>query len=295
MKKLILVAGAVLFLAVSCSKEEVDTINDAQNLLAPTTKPSQQYDIYKGVFTTLAAGHTGTVIIQFAEGSNTYPTAILTLKNGDVYEAKALKPISASESTKGLLFQSQDFSFVFSMMEDGISPILSYVTLNGMESDIQAAKETESTTVETRTGTWGCTVCNDSPYIHEWMGTILGGINDQSFNLIIASHADGSSSIITQVTLNSAVYIGVGHFDNEDCEIQFQMGCEREVCNMTSGDGFTTTVGYMANGNPVTWSAERIDNFACPSIISGTWQWPSISYGLIEGVFESDAVAPCCE
>ena len=290
MKKLLFFGLLGSFLFTACSVEtEVDT--SAENLSYDlANEEGSVIGIYKGVFTTNNAKHRGTVEIAVpnkALRDNTrykgMPRAKVTMHNGDVFYAKGTSNGIAGKAMSGVLFVSKQLSFTLSVDQDGTNPTIENVIFDSMEGAILLAKHTKRAPVNARSGTWACTTCNGHP--------VVGQGGTQTFNMMFVT-ADGNSTIMTQSTINSTVTDGIGV--QENCSANGTT----TVCDIISGDGSTTNTGFNSNGKPVTWSGTHTFNNEPSGVndcstLSGTWQWPSNSYGLLTGNFITDAIDNC--
>ncbi|MCW9036411.1 hypothetical protein [Altibacter sp.] len=287
MKKLLL-SISILALLLSCNTDPVAEGTDL-DLTAPASL--REVPTFKGVFTTMNSEFRATVQILFPNesgfststmGSN-YPSATLVLQNGAIYTADASESIVPNTTIKDLEFTSNDLRLTFSVEADGSHPTVSNVRFKNMESSIIVAKHTRQAPVTPVTGTYNCINCNGHPNLDD--GRV------QTFNMMFTT-ANGESAVTTQSLLGSTQYNGIGYQDNCLANGNFTN------CEMNSGDGSTTTAGYLANGNPVYWTGTHNFNNEAPgandcSGVWGTWSWQSNSYGVLTGQFESDPLVDC--
>ena len=263
---------AIIIVAASCSADRQE--ETTENL---TFELSTQNE-YRGVFTTLDGSKRAKVFIKVPTNNvlakSRIATARFEMPNGKVQELKG----SIASNSNAIYFQNEHSSFRFQLSEGENEPTFTEVLFFGLEGDILAKKHTARGPVTPVTGTYECGTCNGHP--------ILGSGATQTFNFIF-SVADGNGSITTQTTLGGTVYNGIGI--QENCTVTGTL----TNCELSSGDGSSTTTGFLANGNPVTWTGTHLFNNEpsgpndC-SGVSGNWQWPSVSYGLISGTFLSD-------
>ncbi|MAP53367.1 hypothetical protein [Altibacter sp.] len=287
MRKLLL-SISVLSLLLSC---DVDPVEDVTASDLTTHITQREIPTYKGVFTTMNSEYRATVHILFPNedsfSANTiasnYPRAIFKLHNGEIYTAYASERVEPNTTVKNLEFSSNDLRFTFSVEADGSEPTVSNVVFKNMESSVLVAKHTRQAPVTPITGTYNCINCNGHPNLD------AGRV--QTFNMMFTT-ADGESAVTTQSLLGTTQYNGIGYQDNCVATGNFTN------CEINSGDGSTTTVGYLANGNPVYWSGTHNFNNEAPGANDcsgawGTWSWQSNSYGVLTGQFESDPLVDC--
>ncbi|MEL6812708.1 MAG: hypothetical protein AAFP76_15370 [Bacteroidota bacterium] len=285
MKK-ILLGGALIALLFGCSKDSTHSLQQDAALTTNLNTDESNLGIYKGVFTTLDAEYRAVVTVNFPlkshNAAEALPTATLQLQTGEVHVLRADEMVNNHETITNLFFHSPEANFNFSVHADGSEPTVTDATFKGAASDIILMKETSLAPVTPITGTYECGTCNGHP--------VLGTGLTQTFNMVFAT-PDGTGNITTQSTLGTSVIAGIGYQDN--CVADGIL----TSCTLESGDGSTTTTGHLANGNPVTWNGTHTFNNEptgpqdC-SGASGTWQWQSISYGLITGTFVSDSTCP---
>lgn len=281
-KHLLLLALAVAATACSIEPElNEDSPNQGVNLAAPVYDESN-LGVYKGTFTTNNAKYRGTVEIRISEGNNgtysNYPQATVTLQTGKVITLKAQQDVVYNESLESLVFKGEKMSFEFSVGADGSEPTVQDVAYLGMASDILVVKETSLGPVSNITGTWVCVQCGGSPFINAGQ--------PQTFNITVSSGSiSGSVAVATQATLNLTTYSGIGY--QENCAT---VGAY-DVCEIRSGGSSGLAGGFLANGNPVFWEGGNIYNptSGTPGAFAfGVWEWESISYGTIAGIWRSD-------
>jgi len=286
MKKfyLLIVISGLFF---SCTTDSLDNL-ESENIVAELTAENSNLAIYKGVFTTLDSEHRGIVEINIPKASETdntaknegYPKATINLHTGDVYKVYASEKVFEIEELSELEFVSPNLSFKFLLTEDNGDPEISEVQFNGKKSSILVANHTVLAPVTAISGTYSCINCNGHPFLDTGM--------TQTFNMIF-SVADGEGSITTQTLLGSTEFLGIG----------YQHFCissgDYTNCFIKSGDGITTNVGYLSNGNPVYWAGIHSFNTEpagngnnCDGMF-GLWSWESISYGTLTGLFQSDS------
>ncbi len=284
MKKLsaILLVTAVI---IGCSKEfELNSITE--DLSKEIIEGESLSGVYKGVFTTLNSEYRATVRIDFpnknllndSKLTSEYPVAIFKLHSGEIFTVTASEKMYKNEAVSNLEFNSQNLSFRFSVEENGQNPIVSEVFFKELEASILIAKHTNRAPVTPITGTYNCTDCGNHPNLDNGM--------TQTFNMIFTV-AEGEGSMTTQSMLGTKMFSGIGYQDA--CTANGTI----TNCVISSGDGSTTTTGYTANGNPVTWIGKHVFNneLSGPndcSGVSGAWEWMSNGYGLMTGKFESD-------
>ncbi|MBX2829034.1 MAG: hypothetical protein KTR22_12790 [Flavobacteriaceae bacterium] len=284
MKKIFLLF-AIATMVLSCAVENDFTNDDSAENLSYDLSENSNLGTYKGVFTTLDSKFRGVVAVHLPHESNQklkYPYASVKMTDGETYLAKAQQLVDDKAFVDQLWFESEDIAFSFTVNANGSDPIISNVTFKGKPSDIVVLKETALAPVTPVTGTYECGTCNGHP--------VLGTGLEQSFNFVFST-PDGNGTITTQSALGTTTYNGIGVQNNCVADGTFT------TCAIESGDGSTTTTGFLANGNPVIWNAtHKFNNEVtgpddCSSIV-GTWQWQSNSYGLITGTFASDAGCP---
>lgn len=283
-----LFSALLLFFLIltACSEERLQPTIQGE----PDALVSYQYESdvlfghYKGIFTTVDSKYRAIVDLVIpapgnAMGTTSSPIAVLQTNEGTVFTAKGPKQYDVSSLDQGMRFVSKDMSFVVKRSENNNLLIVERAIFKGLSSDIILAKHSQQAPVTPIMGTYSCTDCG----IHPRLGIGLA----QTFNMMFTT-ADGDGAITTQTALGSRVNSGIGYQNN--CVVG---GGIYSHCDVNSGDGSTTTVGYIANGNPVYWSGTHaFDNQAsgandCSSLF-GTWQWMSNGYGLMTGTFESD-------
>lgn len=260
------------FLLISCSSESIFE-NDSETASISYSKPTE----YRGVFTTLDGSDQARVYIEIPNSSKP-PIAKLEFSNGKSLLVTGTKN-TTSISEINIHFESQEISFDFTNHNNSIQAIITNVNYEGKSSDIIAFYHTDRAPVTPIDGTYQCTQCGGSPYLNQ--GEL------QTFNFVFLN-PDGIGQIATQVTLGTTVFNGIGYQDN--CMVNGVL----TTCAIESGDGSTTTTGFLANGNPVTWEGTHLYNNQASgpndcSTLSGTWQWQSLSYGLITGVLSSNS------
>jgi len=280
----ILLVVSTLFMA--CIPNSLDTSGSA-HLEAELTGDSSNLLMYKGVFTTFDSEYRATVDIRIpivSESGDTvendgYPEASIYLHTGEVHKVYASKKVFIGEQITELEFSSPNLSFLLSFSEYDVDPVIKDAQFNTIEASILIAKHTLLAPVTPITGTYSCINCNGHPNLDTGM--------TQTFNMMFTV-ADGEGAMTTQTLLGTTEYIGIGYQD----------GCSPNgtitYCDINSGDGSTTTVGYLSNGNPVYWSGNHIFNNEptangndCSGIYGG-WSWESNSYGILTGQFSSD-------
>ncbi|RDK87402.1 hypothetical protein [Marinirhabdus gelatinilytica] len=291
MKKILLTVLGTLAL-FSCSKDSEVLTTTSQDLTVELAQEEKSvFGTYKGIFTTNNAEYRGTFELWVpSSNSSSYsisayrvPTVKLTLHTGEVYFSQAESNPVGGRALSNLEFVSDDFTFSFSVNEDGSNPTVTNVTFKNAEGDMLLAKHTQRAPVNPRSGTWDCTTCNGHP--------VVGQGGTQTFNMMFVT-ADGNSTITTQSTINSTTTDGIGVQSN--C----MANGDTTVCTIESGDGTTTTTGFLSNGNPVTWLGTHTFNNEVSgpddcSTLQGTWEWESISYGTLEGNFITDIAGNC--
>ncbi len=284
MKKIIFIWGAALIL-LGCSEENIIT-EETVNL--KTTAPASDAPSVelRGVFTTLNSKYRATVQIEFgsdelatAEFQERKLQATLSLHTGETFKAISEITVDPSIVMEDIVFSSNDWSFTLNAEAWGVNPRAESVLFKGLEGDIILAKHTQQAPVSSLTGTYSCTDCGSSPY--------LDAGAEQSFNLMFST-PDGVGSITTQSVFGSTTTPGIGFQDN--CSATGVIS----TCDINSGDGSSTTVGFLSNGNPVYWTGFHVFNNEPSSAgndcsgIYGTWSWESNSYGTLTGRFQSD-------
>lgn len=285
MKKILFAFSAIALLITGCSKDSSEDYNENFDLKADAGLDQSNLGIYKGIFTTHNAEYRAKVTISVPSNSRTseikFPKAIMELSNGEVFILKAEENASLGNQTH-LFFTSVDASFEFSVNADGSNPLVENVYFKELESDIVVLKETSLAPVTPLTGTFECGSCNGHP--------VLGTGTAQTFNFLFTP-ADEAGTIVTQMTLGSTIYSGIGL--QETCVPDGTI----TNCNIESGDGITTD-GFVINGNPVSWDGLHVFNNEVSgtndcSTGYGTWRWMSNGYGLIEGTFKNDGSSTC--
>lgn len=285
MKQLLLLA--ITFAAfTSCSVDNVNTPETAQNLSYNTATDTNSLGMYKGVFTTNDSKYRGTVAIdvpqKYTLANNTsgllYPTAYITLQTGEVIIAKANQKVYDGEAIDNLVFSSNNISFKLSINADGTEPTINEVIYKETEAGILIAKHTEFAPITPIIGTYNCDNCAGNPYLDN------GAI--QTFNMVF-TNSDSDGGITVQVIRDLTIFNGIGYQDN--CAAN---GTTTN-CEVNSGDGSTTTVSFIANGNPVYWTGNHTFNNEATgpndcSGFSGTWEWESRVYGVLTGTLTSD-------
>lgn len=284
MKKLLYTAIAAIF-AVSCSVDTSSNLDLKENLTHQIDNQKSNIGSYKGIFTTNNSDHRAVIEVTIPNAKvrtadhKNYPAAKITLESGEVYRAISNLRIEDGDQIEGLAFTSRNLSFTFSVDQDGANPVVENVVFQNMESSVIIAKDSNRAPVTPILGTFVCTTCNSHPN--------LNAGEAQTFNVLITTPS-GTSTISTQLAVGSVVFNGIGLQDN--CTTNSTL----TTCDIISGDG-ATNIGFMAAGAPVTWVGSHGFNNepAGPndcSGASGTWNWDTPSYGLIEGTFESAVV-----
>ncbi len=277
----------IVFFLLACSEEQLlSTHQQEQDTLVNYQYESDGlFGHYKGIFTTVDSKYRAIVDLvipppENAIGTTSSPIAVLQTSNETVITAKGPKLYEASSLDQGMLFEADEISFIVKRSEESNSLVVERAIFKGLSSDIILAKHSQQAPVTPIMGTYSCTDCGNHPR--------LGIGLAQTFNMMFTT-ADGDGAITTQTALGSRVNSGIGYQNN--CVAG---GGIYSHCDVNSGDGSTTTIGYIANGNPVYWSGTHaFDNQAsgandCSSLF-GTWQWMSNGYGLMTGTFESDS------
>jgi len=276
-------------LIAACSIENEPSDRQQANLVSSYIDEDSNLGLYKGVFTTNKSEYRATIQIEIPDGfksaisvdsekNGPFPTATLQLAHGEVFEVKATRKVSQGNAVSDLVFASKDLSFTFSVDGNGQNPVVWDVLFKGLESEILIAKHTSRAPVVPVTGVYSCTVCNGHPNLNTGL--------TQTFNMLFTM-PDGIGVITTQSVHGTKMYKGIGVQDNCNPNGLFTS------CDITSGNG-VTNVGYLSNGNPVTWMGvhsfnnEPSANGNDCSFIQGTWQWQSNGYGLLSGIFVSD-------
>lgn len=285
MKKLFLlfVTSSLLF---SCSPDSKVNL-DSKNLTAELTAENSYLASFKGIFTTLDSQYRGTVEINIPQASENghtivnegYPEATIYLHTSEVYKVYATEKVYEGAQLSEMEFVSPNLSFNFLISEDTGDPQISEVQFNGQEASVVVAKHTALAPVTAITGTYSCINCNGHPNLDTGM--------TQTFNMMF-SVADGEGAMTTQTLLGSTEFLGIG----------YQQFCissgDYTNCFIKSGDGSTTNVGYVSNGNPVYWAGihsfntEPTGNGNDCAGMFGLWSWESNSYGTLTGLFQSD-------
>ncbi len=280
-----LLMTALLF--VACQPEDPSQELTSASLQANALTDATNIGEYKGVFTTLDSKYRAVVSINIPANGNTFskavPVATLTTHTGESFEAKAVSIPQAGNAINNLHFASAQWSFDFSVNQRGETPQVTNVIFKDLDADIIVAKHTQRAPVTPVTGTWECVECNGHP--------VVGQGATQTFNMMFTT-ADGTSNMTTQSTIGTTTTDGIGY--QSDCSATGVL----TTCTIESGDGSTTNVGFLSNGQPVTWEGVHIFNNEPTSSgndcsqITGAWEWESISYGTLSGTFESDTSCP---
>lgn len=277
------------FLSSSCHPEiDTDLIQDAKSHYIFNDKASVAY---KGIFTTNGSEYRAVLDIIIPKPYSSpvqtndllIPRAMVTLMNNDVITIYATNISEEPDGARAYSFTSDRMNFTLRTNAAGdIGEVLDANYQNISGTAIVAVHTIEAPVVAI-TGTYSCTTCNGHP-------NVTNG-STQTFNMMFSSN-QGVGSITTQSVLGSTTYYGIG----------YQNACTLisgyNTCAIESGDGATTNVGHYAAGNPVTWTGTHESNFITVSIdgvcneVYGTWQWPSNSYGLLSGTFQSDSTCP---
>ncbi|MDT0688333.1 hypothetical protein RM549_00945 [Salegentibacter sp. F188] len=237
----------------SCSNDEVNEINEPETAADLETQVAEGlYDnsnlgIYEGVFTTLDGQLRATVLIEIDGKSE--PAASFFMQSGDVKAVKADK--TSKSSTESIHFSGEDFSFDFSVEENGSDPVVSNVTYMGKEGDVMIIKETSKAPVSPRTGTYWCLDCDTHPD--------LGAGKSQTFNAILVGGIDNPESDWEfQFTLGSDIFYGSAEQSN--CDGAFGL-TTCEVDGQGSGDSgpFYITGSHTYFSGNDTDSCSRIE------------------------------------
>jgi len=273
MKLVKLFVLALCLTTISCSKDEPAILEDA-NL---SFSVMQQLE-YRGVLSTYDGKLQGKIFIEIPKGRT--PIATVKLSTGDQLLIKG----KYKESTKEELiihFESNRMLFDLNVVDEPLEAQIENAVVDNKVTSIIAFKHTSRAPVVPIDGTYQCTDCGGSTFLNQG--------KQQTFNFVFVSDPSGNTNITTQVNLGTNMYTGgIGVQDNCVDNGDFR------TCDIESGDGSTTTTGFMANGNPVTWTGTHTfnnlpaDPLTDCSGVSGTWQWQSISFGLITGTFVSN-------
>lgn len=283
-----LLAMLSAFTLLSCSTENESISNENSVELNQSQRnylleSSSNIGIYKGVFTTNDSEFRGIAEIQIisADGifslSSAQPTAIVTLNNGMVYEAKSNQVAQEGVAISNMEFTSENLTFNFSVEGNGSNAIVENVRFKQTDAGILVAKHTNFAPVMPITGTYVCTVCNGHP--------ALNGSEDQTWNIVIN---ETTGEITSQVAFGGSILLnGIGLQDNCTPSGNFT------DCDINSGDG-VSNVGFTFNGQPITWTGTHNFNNQSGnptgncSGLSGTWDFVTNNYGTIQGTFVSD-------
>ncbi|MCB0458337.1 MAG: hypothetical protein R2776_10180 [Flavobacteriaceae bacterium] len=269
--KHLLFLSITISLLTSCSKDS--ELEITSEIAAISYSKTTQY---RGVFTTLDGSDQAKVFIEIPT-SNKPPIARIEFSNGKTILVSGIRN-STSISENTIHFEDSEISFDFSNQNNAFEATITNITYLGKTGDIMAFQHTQRAPVTPIDGTYQCIQCGGSPFLNQ--GEL------QTFNFVFMA-PDGIGQIATQVTLGATVFNGIGYQDNCNANGIFT------TCDIESGDGSTTTTGFLANGNPVIWIGTHLFNNEASgpndcSGISGNWEWQSLNYGLITGVLASN-------
>jgi hypothetical protein len=275
---------------ISCEQEasiEVDTSEIENYHLGELQKDR----IFKGVFTTYDSEYRAVIQINFPNkkgllhpvNERELPVAHISFQTG----TDLILPASEYKYTEygriRFIFYSDMMQFELQIGEDGSEPAVNNAVFNNNAGVMLLAEHTTNNPVVAVTGTYVCTTCNGHPNVNNSL--------TQTFNMMF-SYNNGTGTITTQSVIGSTTYTGIGY--QSSCIVNNGY----YNCTIESGDGTTTTTGYLAAGNPVTWTGTHESTYISTSAsdqcneVSGTWQWPSNSYGVLSGTFQSDDTCP---
>lgn len=280
MKKLLLLFVATAFFT-SCSKE-TETLQTSQDLSFEVASQNSNIGFYKGVFTTDDSQTRAVVDIiipnnRFAAVYGAWPTATLTLENGTITTARAVRSIQYGEEIEDLQFENDDISFLFSVNNDGTNPEITNVTYQNKTSYVVVNKHTTLAPVTPITGTYICTVCNNHPSLN---------LGPQTFNFTIVGNV-----VTTNVMAGAGNFTGTGTQTNPVID---------PVTGTTTTDiagSFESVAGSNGVATMVEWTAKHrfstLPTVECSDIINSSWTWFTNNYGNIMGTFSNNASQSC--
>ncbi|MDT0687440.1 hypothetical protein [Autumnicola psychrophila] len=265
----------------SCSNDELNEVNEPETAVDLETQVAEGlYDnsnlgIYEGVFTTLDGKQRATVLIEMNGKDN--PLVAFGFPDGQLKSFRSDAKASKA-SDDAIQFSGEDFSFDFSVEEDGSNPIVSNAIYMGKEGDVVIVKETSKAAVETKTGTYRClNGCEDHPD--------LGKGGTQTFNSIATSDGMGNGAdFILQVTLKNEVFPGT----------MTQTNCVANGRGATTCDLSGTIQGGSGPADVTgehTYDNDNIEQFEDCSTLRGQWVYDSAWFGESSLVFESDSAS----
>lgn len=260
-------------LMVSCSKEN-EVIDASEDL---TYQLEQSSDLkYKGIFATLNSEYRATIDIYIPSGKSytktLKPHATVHFSDGTAIKATAQFNYGANESIENLVFTGDNLSFSFSADANGANGQISNAIYKNVETSIKIANANRGTVEPVALmGTYTTPDSGDHPY--------LGTGVTQTFNILFEfSDTGATEDITTQIILNANDF---GTDTGNE-----QMGCEG------AGDSASSCpISGSSFNDLITWSGIHTFDFVndCNGV-NGTWEFDSITYGLISGTFISDNV-----
>ncbi|MDT0643802.1 hypothetical protein RM553_13255 [Zunongwangia sp. F363] len=279
---------AVWFTAFSLFSILFHSCSPDEGLITESTSAEEDYSpgkTYKGIFATYNSKYRGTFQLEVSEStfeyekSDYHANAVLTVQTGKTYTAKFIRAEEVSKSSNfKLTFDSEDFSFVFSLDANN-KPVFKEVVFKNEQGAMIAAEETENKTIIPITGTYKCTNCQEKDSIN---GVPLNN-EERTFNMMLTTE-DGSSSMTIQASLGILV----------DNEVIVEKSCttvgEYTTCEFSNG--------IYGSNEPVTWTGMHryktvtTDTSSACSSVSGHISFESAEAGIIEGDFSSDSTCP---
>jgi len=257
MKKIltVLLVACVVF---ACTKDETTEVSNDTSF--DFSKNLSVYDntsdgLYKGIFSTNGSEYRGTIVIKVKDGQSIATLALVNERNVELI---------GTSTDDGILFTGASAAFKFAVEADGSNPIVSEVTLKGMESTIIVAKETSRAAVTPISGTLDCDDCAAHPLLVTGpTGTFsLLFVGDGSGDDIVTSMVDVGVMVSTPGTQS-----GCAGVDPTDCAV---------------------AGGAVIGGNTIGWMGTHSYLTASDcSEASGTWSLDS-THGAFTGTWVSD-------
>ncbi|APG59115.1 hypothetical protein LPB144_01255 [Christiangramia salexigens] len=206
-------------LLFSCSQDNISTEMEEEAKLNLEEQVAQgMYDnsnlgIYEGLFTTTDGQNRARVLIEI-DGKNK-PLAAFNFPDGELSSFRSQENMTKAKGGK-LHFSGENFSFDFSVNEDGSNPVVTNVEFAGKKGDILIAKETSKAPIETKTGTYtcetGCFTDDEDPIPHPELGAPGA---TQTFSFMLQGNPVSNGSVVdVQFVLNTKTYTGQAKFNN---------------------------------------------------------------------------------